>query len=462
MNPPPPVELSTEQPLASGTEPPLASSTEPPLASGTAQPLAPSAEPRPAPPLAAPPAPTLEHLLAPIAPERFFREHWERTPLVVSAAEAGRGPGHYTDLLTLADLDRLLAEGGLQHPGLRLVREGKALPRSRFTEDVAWGDGVFRGAILVERVLAEHRAGATVVFQALHRHYRPLALLCRDLEGRFAHRFQTNVYLTPPGERGLGIHFDRHDVFVLQVHGSKDWTIWDAAMELPSRSHRFDARATDPGEPIHRVTLRAGDLLYLPRGYPHRAEARDEPSVHVALGVVTTTWVDVFEKALGELKEDPRFRRSLPVGTLADPPSWPALEDDFRALCRRFADSAELAPILDRLAARFAETRTPLATGRLAAASRPVEVGPETRLVRSPEVVAHLVQQGEGAGEEGRAELVLPGRRVTFPSSARPALARMQTGEPFRVGDLPGEIDDESRGVIARRLVVEGYLVPVP
>ncbi|HEX2254498.1 MAG TPA: cupin domain-containing protein [Thermoanaerobaculia bacterium] len=401
-----------------------------------------------------------EHLIAPVAPERFFRDHWERAPLVVAAAEAGRGADHYADLLTLADLDRLLAEGGLQHPGLRLVRDGKALPRGRFTEDVAWGDGVFRGAIVVERVLAEHRAGATVVFQALHRSYRPLALLCRDLERRFAHRFQANVYLTPPGERGLGIHFDRHDVFVLQVHGSKNWTIWDAALDLPSRSHRFDARATDPGEPIHRVTLRSGDLLYLPRGYPHRAEARDEPSVHVALGVVTTTWVDVFAKALTGLAEDPAFRRSLPAGTLADPAGWSTLEDDFRALCRRFADTAELAPILDRLAARFAETRTPLATGRLAAASEPVEVDADTLLVRSREVVAYLVQQGGDGGAGGRAELVLPGRRVTFPAEARPALERMQTGEPFRVGDLPGGIDGESREVIARRLVVEGYLVP--
>ena len=201
---------------------------------------------------------TFEHLLAPVTAADFFRRHWENTPLVVQQ----RDPRHYESLLTLKDLDLLLGEGGLQHPGLRLVRRGQALPRSLYTADLAWGDGVFHRSIEVERVLAEYRAGATVVFQALHRNHGPLGRLCRDLERRFAFRFQANVYLTPPGERGLGVHFDRHDVFVLQIHGSKDWTVWDAALKLPSRRHHFDAETTDPGEPIHRLTLTAGDPFH--------------------------------------------------------------------------------------------------------------------------------------------------------------------------------------------------------
>jgi ribosomal protein L16 Arg81 hydroxylase len=32
---------------------------------------------------------------------------------------------------------------------------------------------------------------------------------------------QTNIYLSPPNAQGFGTHFDSHDVFVLQVAGSK-------------------------------------------------------------------------------------------------------------------------------------------------------------------------------------------------------------------------------------------------
>jgi hypothetical protein len=44
---------------------------------------------------------------------------------------------------------------------------------------------------------------------------------------------QVNAYLTPPASRGLGVHHDTHDVFVLQVHGRKLWQVWDAAVPFP-------------------------------------------------------------------------------------------------------------------------------------------------------------------------------------------------------------------------------------
>jgi len=406
---------------------------------------------------------TFEELIAPTGTEEFFDRHWEREPLLV-----GRGdPGHYRRLLTLDDLDRLLAEAGLQHPAVRLVRDGEQVPVRSYTRDLPWGGSSFVRAVVVERVLAAHREGATVVFQALHRNHAPLAGLCRSLERRFAHRFQTNAYLTPPGERGLGVHFDRHDVFVLQVDGTKHWTVYPAAVELPSRDKRFDEAAADPTEiarsrPLFEATLEAGDLLYLPRGYPHRAEARDATSVHVALGVVTTTWADVFERALAAAGDDPELRRSLPVGALLDPGRWPGLEGEFRRLVERFAERTELAPVLDRLAATFASGRQPRARGRLTARDDAGWVELETALRRAPAVVAYLrgaSAAGDGA-RDGAVQLVFQGKRLTLPAAAGPAVAHMHAGAPFRVADLPGAIDDASRRVIARRLVREGYLVP--
>lgn len=408
---------------------------------------------------------SFEELVAPTGVEDFFARVWEREPLRVHRDD----PGYYATLLTLDDLDRLLAEGGLQHPAVRLVRDGEQLPVRSYTRDQPWGGASFVRAVVVERVLAAHREGATVVFQALHRNHAPLARLCRSLESRFAHRFQTNVYLTPPGERGLGVHFDRHDVFVLQVHGSKRWTVWPAAVELSSRDSGAGAAVGEPDEPLFAATLTAGDLLYLPRGVPHRAEALDDTSVHVALGVVTTTWADVFARALGGAGDDPAFRRSLPAGALLDPERWPELEGEFRRLVERFAERAELAPVLDGLAATFASGRRPLARGRLAARDDAgwVELGSVLR--RAPTVVAHLRRPSAptpgagGAGEPAAAQLavqlVFQGKRVTLPAAAGPAVVHMHSGAPFRVGDLPGPLDDPSRRVVARRLVREGYLV---
>ncbi|CAK0823490.1 unnamed protein product, partial [Prorocentrum cordatum] len=79
-----------------------------------------------------------------------------------------------------------------------------------------------------------------------------------------------NAYLTPPGAQGLAPHVDKHDVFVLQQSGQKEWHLLDEA----TWSER------------HTVTLTAGDVLYLPAGVPHYARsAGGEPSLHLSAGV---------------------------------------------------------------------------------------------------------------------------------------------------------------------------------
>src|SRR5262245_2323821 len=50
---------------------------------------------------------TLGSLIAPTLPEVFFRDHWQRQPLVVSRGE----PGTYAHLVSLRDVDSLIYFG---------------------------------------------------------------------------------------------------------------------------------------------------------------------------------------------------------------------------------------------------------------------------------------------------------------------------------------------------------------
>ena len=52
-----------------------------------------------------------------------------------------------------------------------------------------------------------------------------LALFCRMLGPELGRSFQTNAYLTPPYGQGYLPHWDNHEVFILQVMGSKRWNI---------------------------------------------------------------------------------------------------------------------------------------------------------------------------------------------------------------------------------------------
>ncbi|MEA2191864.1 MAG: bifunctional lysine-specific demethylase and histidyl-hydroxylase, partial [Solirubrobacteraceae bacterium] len=247
--------------------------------------------------------------LDPVGASEFLDDHHERGPLIVARDEAGR----FDRVLGDADVERLICDGAIRTPAFRLVKDGAQLAPSAYTTDIAWRPGSFSGTALVDRVAQEHAVGATIVLQALHLHWRPAAVFCRGLEAGLGWPVQANAYCTPASSQGFGVHHDTHDVFVLQVSGHKRWRIYEPVVELAGKHQRWPA-GRDPGEPLHDVTLHAGDTLYLPRGWPHEAAAADADSLHVTVGLHPPTRLDALRAALGECAEDVEFRRGLEGG----------------------------------------------------------------------------------------------------------------------------------------------------
>ena len=372
--------------------------------------------------------------LAPLAAEAFFAEHWERRPLVVRRGE----PGRFDGILSAADVERLVCETGLRAPAFRLVRDGAPLPPGGYTRDVPWHPGRFAGLAVVDRVAEEHARGATIVLQALHLHWRPAALYCRDLERELGFPVQANAYATPAAARGFAVHHDTHDVFVLQSAGAKRWRVFAPKVELPLKHQRWSAALGEPGEPVEDVTLEAGDTLYLPRGWPHEAVTDRADSLHLTIGLHPPTRLDALRAALEACGEDVEFRRTLDAGG--------ALPDD---LLERLA--ARLAPdaVAARARRRFVASRRAVLDDQLTQARAAGALGARDAVERRATVIAAL----DGAA------LVFEGKEVRFPPRAAAALEAVLAAEGrFTAADLPGPLDEAGRVVLVRRLVREGLL----
>ena len=185
----------------------------------------------------------------------------------------------------------------------------------------AGGVGAEIGDQVDEQAVAAFFAdGATVVLQALHRVWPPIADFAIQLAADLGHPVQVNAYVTPPSSRGFSAHYDLHDVFVLQLAGEKRWIVHEPVLEAPLRSQPWTQRrgeveaAAATGGPALDVVLTPGDALYLPRGFLHAAEALGEISAHLTVGVHVLTRHAVVQ-ALVELAEDElELRRSLPLG----------------------------------------------------------------------------------------------------------------------------------------------------
>jgi hypothetical protein len=227
-------------------------------------------------------------------------------------------------------------------------------------EDYTLADSDGAGQLDLPRAYELFRTGATISVRRLHESLPDLGALCRAVEKVFSGHFQANIYLSPPPAQGFGTHFDSHDVFVLQVAGSKMWTLYEALIELPLHGQVFDKTKHQPGPPTRQITNRAGDLFYCPRGLFHSARSTEETSLHITLGLIGKTWADVMLEAVSAAcLAAPAFRRNLPAG-FADPNfDVGAARATFRALVDTFAQTADLDPILQKAGRGLRELAPP-------------------------------------------------------------------------------------------------------
>jgi ribosomal protein L16 Arg81 hydroxylase len=377
----------------------------------------------------------LARCLDPLDAGAFFAEYREQRPLVVPRDEQGR----FDDLLSEADVERLVCSTAIRYPAFRLVREGGQLNVRDYASDVSWRPP-FTNTVDVPRLLAEWEAGATIVLQALHVNWHPLAVFCRLLEEALGHAVQANAYYTPRGSQGFAVHHDTHDVLVLQVAGEKRWLLYDPLLELPLKHQRYSGALGDHGEPTDDLVLRPGDTLYLPRGWLHQAETSGADSLHLTIGIAAHTWLDAAKGALDASEDELAWRRGI------DHAGGDGLVD-------RLAEELDPERVEHRRRRRFLDSRRPIREDGLSQLRALERLDTGTLLERRETVIADLEDSSDGLA------LVFEGKELRFPPHASPELrACFESDEPFRVTELAGELDVEGRLVLVRRLVREGFL----
>lgn len=122
-----------------------------------------------------------------------------------------------------------------------------------------------------------YKEGYTVALRGMEFRFESIAAIANGLASMLGQpSVGVNMYLTPPKSQGLACHFDDHCVFVCQLFGTKQWTVFSQPnVQLP--------RLYDPLDGLHgvdaesslaecrKILLKEGDILYIPRGFPHEA-----------------------------------------------------------------------------------------------------------------------------------------------------------------------------------------------
>lgn len=379
----------------------------------------------------------------------FADSFWGRRPLLTRRT----GDDTFADILSLDDVDRILTATSPRRPAIRVVRDGREVPASRYTRSGTLGSRRLTDLPDVERLLGLFDEGATIVLQGLHRTSPAVGRLCRELECHLTHPVQANAYLTPPSAQGLRVHHDTHDVFALQTHGRKRWVTYPPliADPLPGQHPTVDPEQLDA--PDLDAELEPGDCLYVPRGTLHAAATTGEASLHLTIGVRVVTWHDVARRVIDQTRDIPAFREALPLGFARQPE---ALRDDVTSRLKELADvivATDPSQVAEREAARFWSGLTARPSGGLR--SRLVTLDDDTLVAPSDALPYRVSVDGDRLRvRRGAVELEMP-------AWVEPAVHDLLTA-PVRIGELSGDLDAASRRVLIGRLVREGMVVVDP
>jgi ribosomal protein L16 Arg81 hydroxylase len=380
-------------------------------------------------------------LIQPITSDLFFDEYWDRKPLFVSRSEQN----YYSNLFSRENIADIIYFSKIKQSDIELHKNGQKISYNFSTENIQIDD--------MNEIYQQYYNGSTLILRELHRCWKPTLDLCRSIESILNHRAQVNMYLTPKNSQGFPPHFDTHGVFILQVQGFKIWKIYDTfdAFTLPIREQGISSDQLD--KPLYEIVLKAGDLLYIPSGYVHEAFTSESSSLHLTLGILAYRWLDLLFAALSSASEqNVSLRKSLPVGFLHDKNKINCFKSQFEELFSQLSNSIKFEEAIEKITEFFVTEKLQLSKQSFSQIDDINSISLDSLVKRKEGTVCHVFEDGD------LAIIQFPGNKVSGPKSIKSAYQFIASSEKFAVSSLPNSLTNNSKLVLARRLIREGLL----
>ncbi len=216
-------------------------------------------------------------------------------------------------LLAWDALNTILATQRLEPPRLRLSVDGQMLPQYRYTSPVATRRHTVWQRMYPAELHARLAEGASLVIDAADELHPPIGDAAMELEQWLKTGVQANIYASWTPREGFGVHWDDHDVVVVQVDGAKRWKLYGQTRVAPMYKDTSEPEAP-PETPVAELVMCPGDVLYLPRGWWHSVSASvGERSLHVTFGIQTITGAQLISWLADHLRSNEALRTDLPV-----------------------------------------------------------------------------------------------------------------------------------------------------
>lgn len=330
-------------------------------------------------------------------------------------------------LLTPSRLLDMIMRRSLANPQFRCFKGGEELHPDAYLDRQVTPRGQAMQMADMRRLGGLLREGATLVLDQSNVFDPTMEAACRAMQWWSREHVQANVYLTTNDASGFDLHWDDHDVLIVQLAGEKQWEVRSNSRSVPM--FRDAERNNTPSEEIVWTgTMKAGDVMHIPRGYWHAATRVGQGgghSTHVTFG----------------------FAKRTAVSWLTWLADWSRQEEVFRHDLDRWGSPDEQQAqhvLLATAASRLIDARGPAEFLRLREQEAPPgRHVPFLDIFGPLEAVACVSEFPPLIREIGETVVVVAaGKKLTFAARALPGLRMLLSGHPV-------QLDEAARAVCA-------------
>ncbi len=253
-------------------------------------------------------------LIAPVTEDDFFATYHDRQFLHVPAPNADK----FADVMSWDILTNMLNMTSIwSATSLAIVLDKREIPAEQYCRPAIDRNNQQNLQPDAEKVKSWLRRGASLVTNDVDTLWPGTAAAADALEQRFGGKVQSNLYCSWNQRQAYDTHFDTHEVFALHVAGEKVWNIYEGRLDNPIANEACKGLEQEyhdqpRGAIAAEVTLRPGDLLYIPRGQYHDALASSDGAIHLSFGLTHVIGIDVMTMLFEQAIADPLFRSNLP------------------------------------------------------------------------------------------------------------------------------------------------------